>query len=96
MRSPEQESKHTPGPWTVVNCIYVQSPDGIDVAVTVRHRKSFPWRENARLIAAAPELLEALELLLKWSNPIVSEHAQCVEFAKATVAKAKLKVKNEI
>lgn len=55
------KSKHTPGPWRL-------SGDGVLIAkegafyriATVREPRS----ANARLIAAAPELLEALENLV--------------------------------
>lgn len=63
--------KHTPGPWTLEydyslvmpakdgNHIVTGGPIGPDEAS--REEK----RANARLIAAAPELLEAIELLSK-------------------------------
>jgi hypothetical protein len=53
-------SKHTPGPWTAEHgsddYFYVATEDGV----------SFPRDEqkaNAHLIAAAPEMLEALKLV---------------------------------
>ena len=55
-------SKHTPGPWTVDR---VEMPSG---PLWTIHSEATPglladvWREpNARLIAAAPELLDALK-----------------------------------
>lgn len=68
-------SKHTPGPWT-----YLRNPEGtrwiIDagafhaIAATAGYE---PDNEaNARLIAAAPEMLDALEAVWKYSLVIES------------------------
>lgn len=58
------KTKHTPGPWKSIQRstgdIHTQSADGVNVAlVTVADYKR--QAANARLIAAAPEMLEALE-----------------------------------
>ncbi len=61
-------SKHTPGPWDVESdgtsvamanqvCVVAPSPDWADNDTT---------KANARLIAAAPELLEALSIVSRW------------------------------
>lgn len=54
-------SAHTPGPWQVEarrgETLICRS----DSAVLARLAAAKEWRANARLIAAAPELLEALE-----------------------------------
>ena len=83
-------SKHTPGPWNArhtpfrgqgiqdVWCID-WSPDQEEVAEIVH------GAANARLIAAAPDLLEALQ-------DMVSDHASLsaatLAFARAAIAKA--------
>jgi len=73
---------HTPGPWFAhdfsginegdveasdfsVSCT---TPDHITVAVmgTGLRNKKEEWEANAHLIAAAPELLEALEIVKQW------------------------------
>lgn len=64
------ESKHTPGPWMVrtldMSIGSIDAESGIQVAqaqeVSVADRNSGHWERiaNTRLIAAAPELLEAL------------------------------------
>lgn len=60
------ETKHTPGPWSVDNDVdVIASLDGITV-VDIAHVDPFgekrPSAEaDARLIATAPELLEALK-----------------------------------
>ena len=54
-------SGHTPGPWTVTPDSFVMagSRPSIGVARIITHAKEFV--ANALLIAAAPELLEALK-----------------------------------
>ena len=62
---------HTAGPWEVHHSEYgasVRSSEGADVAwcgetISSEHGVS-PYKANARLIAAAPETTEALELML--------------------------------
>jgi hypothetical protein len=61
---------HTPGPWktiTLDNEVYINPDRGADeYALLARVSINHPASEgNARLIAAAPELLEALELAHK-------------------------------
>src|SRR5690606_19127575 len=71
------ETKHTPGPWTPMKrqpasradnglCALAQVWGGWIVVVPSRmvDRSGYDAEANARLIAAAPELLEALEKLL--------------------------------
>jgi hypothetical protein len=74
------ETKHTPGPWETARShsgrnIYKQTQRDFDtketrmLAFLVRNEDYFPVEEsdaNARLIAAAPELLAALERFAKW------------------------------
>ena len=54
--------KHTPGPWNVVDGRWITSDKG-DLATTVvlGHGRKDEMTANARLIAAAPELLVALD-----------------------------------
>ena len=58
--------KHTPGPWAILpesrGFIIVARNAFYDVAI-VRDVGNEDNKKNARLIAAAPQLLEALELL---------------------------------
>jgi len=60
-------SEHTPGPWIIDSddgdIIEVVSGDYF-IADVHRLEPKDEWRANARLIAAAPELLEALEELV--------------------------------
>lgn len=71
-------SKHTPGPWTVgapskrTDSQRVNGPEGFAIATTTQlheHREDktaafYEAHANGRLIAAAPELLAALEHVL--------------------------------
>lgn len=67
-------SKYTPGPWkvesyiepynTIIATYQVITDDGLIVA---KCGKGFQTKDNANLIAAAPELLQILEgILFKW------------------------------
>lgn len=66
------ETKHTPGPWKVVRCN--PSPTSGEVMISgsnpgylaeVRDCRSGDVDANAHLIAAAPELLDALQGLVR-------------------------------
>ena len=77
-------SKHTPGPWTA------REPNGPGMGWRVGPAwlGEAPWSEetsaNARLIAAAPDMLAALELLLPYL-----EDCRMDSEARAAIAKAK-------
>ena len=81
-------SKHTPGPWRVV-----QDPTNLSLQVYGQTLALFEcWRRsdeqtelaNARLIAAAPDLLEALEFVIRG----VPDTWEGVQKARAAIAKA--------
>lgn len=61
---------------------------------TVGHGDTRPAQENARLWAAAPELLESLKWSLQFAERFASEHndgptmAACIGQARAAIAKA--------
>jgi hypothetical protein len=57
------KKKHTPGPWTFDKDNLNIYANGM-VAETYGHTHNGERHANARLIAAAPELLEALEALM--------------------------------
>lgn len=66
--------KFTPGPWFVEDDTDIYSSgDGCELLATAYPMKRDgiydSWKANVRLIAAAPELLQALELVLE-SDPI--------------------------
>ena len=85
-------SAHTPGPWHVDNSSpgggNVQSKSG-PVADTLRfgntHNEAMADYANARLMAAAPELLEALQYVLSAHGEQLHD---AFEAAHAAIAKA--------
>ncbi len=91
-------TKHTPGPWNFVTkwCDQVISDDGCvciltdynanGVSRTIKER-----RENARLIAAAPDLLDALMRLIATGLDQRTHHefmSDPTHYARAAIAKA--------
>lgn len=71
-------SKHTPGPWRLDPCwdIIGNTDQGTGVVCDVTHGAYFQPGEaeaNGRLIAAAPELLDALQAVLKLEPPLQSK-----------------------
>lgn len=80
-------AKHTPGPWRVDAHMNVMYRDGLVAFPCISG--GFPQEANARLIAAAPELLEALIGLMELESrgrimPIGKEW----DAARAAIAKA--------
>ena len=57
-------SKHTPGPWeTKHHGEWITGKDAVHGEVVIA-KAEFDWEANARLIAAAPDLLNAVCFLL--------------------------------
>lgn len=87
-------ASHTPGPWGICPS-FGGNPDAFSISVvgddrliaTAWDRTPFdeanPAEANARLIAAAPELLEALEYLVSLGG------GDCLDIARAAIAKAR-------
>lgn len=79
--------KHTPGPWKVVI-----TPGGDTLIDTPRFRWSLGRlmsKADAHLIAAAPELLEALQRIIDYGGSLTGEDAlEMVIIAKTAIAKA--------
>ena len=93
-------SKHTPGPWRVVdswNDYMVESQNGEEIIWQDGPHQTPAIKEaNARLIAAAPDLLEALEHMLHRAHPayVGNDYMRekliaARETARAAIAKAK-------
>lgn len=91
------EAQHTQGPWRYVHepgyCGELIAQDGTTIAEFVVE----PSLDNARLIAAAPELLAALEKIIEmnvqWAldqhgDATKAENMDCVRVARAAIAKA--------
>ncbi len=93
------EAKHTPGPWgTDMVGWEVWTERGSDriCIITAENVGRSEQGANARMIAAAPELLEALEgivsSLVDQDDEGLIEHAPQIEAARAAIAKAKGKL----
>ena len=54
---------------------------------SVRNEPKLPYQANARLMAAAPELLEALRLLMEFSSGIGSHYSIAYSIAEKLIAK---------
>jgi hypothetical protein len=89
-------SKHTPGPWIVyefVDGYDIRAPEAECYVATASDPEAV-WgaigrEEDAYLIAAAPELLEALENLLKVHEGEGGTQYNAADMARAAIAKAK-------
>ena len=89
-------SKHTPGPWIIyefVDGYEIRAPEAECYVATASDPEAV-WgaigrEEDARLIAAAPELLEALENLLKVHEGEGGTQHNAADMARAAIAKAK-------
>ncbi len=89
-------SKHTPGPWKTLKTFggvtHVMTQD--DKSIALLRGYKHPYSANARLIAAAPELLEQLVVVFAESEqamlllgiPMIS--AEWHEKTRAAIAKA--------
>ena len=90
------ETKHAPGPWhTLKNNAGLQVASSSSLVVCFLKNCDKEHREaNARLIATAPELLEALQALLGWEEAEIKHFgatgpdAWIMEMARAAIAKA--------
>lgn len=90
-------TQHTLGPWAQ-NGNLIEGLDGETVAYVTAYNTMTPRQKaNARLIAAAPELLAALEGMEKWASSIHDGYppstasiaaAPYREAARAAIAKA--------
>lgn len=89
---------HTPGPWRVgetrhdYDCVIRNAEnDPVCVGVVAGYSKRTA-RANARLMAAAPEMLEALKAFLRaWRSPPTGnfeERGEAYEAARTAIAKA--------
>jgi hypothetical protein len=81
---------HTPGPWTQQGGVhvtndYVKGPDGELIAAVYAPAPS----ANARLIAAAPDLLEALHNMVALAAYYFTDDSQQLALAQARDALAK-------
>ena len=87
--------KHTPGPWVVDPAVRqgftVYAPkEGFIVGTQDEEGRygAIESEANARLIAAAPELLEALKSVIAWLDAPDESAFSDSELARAAIAKA--------
>lgn len=88
---------HTPGPWRIERVATLKSEWSIDdeygepIAITMPRLDEDQEDANARLIAAAPDLLAALEMLADHAPSVFAgfRPADAYEQARAAIAKAK-------
>ena len=81
------EQKHTPGPWGQCNCMIYAVDDGEPIARCLGKEMHRAF-SDANLIAAAPELLAALEVAVEYFD---RNEIDCIahDDAKAAIKKAK-------
>ncbi len=101
MSTKSKPAKSTPGPWTIdswrngfVNKVAIQGPDGHGSTAPVcwveANRPSAENEPNAHLIAAAPDLLTALEGVMEWQRGIQELLPDALfEQMRSAIAKAK-------
>jgi len=89
----EKQVTHTPGPWAIEDCTPGEST-GLRFAINSENnviaRTTDGWKEaqaNARLIAAAPELLEQCKFLEKLLAMIHHESSPMLADLRAILAK---------
>lgn len=87
-------SKYTPGPWTVISGAIYHSIKLIRLASMDRSgpNKAGPIEcdANARLIAAAPELLETLEAIIQGGIWQADDNAPlCISITRAEIRQAR-------
>lgn len=79
-------SAHTPGPWSVGGPTEYINQVAIDPAIGVVYGAGHERAANARLIAAAPDLLKALRACVEAEQPM--QQAAATELARAAIDKA--------
>lgn len=93
-------TQHIPGPWAVVNdgddkedpILHIVAEDGVVIATGLEFGLNYErCQANARLIAAAPDLLEALQTLIdalpedgEWGHFLDIKQAARAALRKAT------------
>jgi hypothetical protein len=84
-----EQAKHTPGPWHVDPRAAARVCAGLDTVASCGNDSGLrdAWEANARLIAAAPDLLRVAHLLVSWLDEEEGAHKLC-DAARAAIAKA--------
>lgn len=91
------EQKHTPGPWEIqsqgpTEQVYVIDNPRISFVCRMEEGTQEQKKVNARLIAAAPEMLESLRdtcrIIQGWEHATPMQIANVADKARAAIAKA--------
>ena len=91
---------HTPGPWKVAENLFgstasyevytnIETKSGKGGYTRICQITPRDQKANARLIASAPEMLEALERLVEAAGPQMVEPDLALEFARTVIRKAR-------
>lgn len=83
--------KYTPGRWELRGPRIVTDSNGVLIAKNISANYPDTPESNARLIAAAPELLEALEYAVNWAEGYADANGDTPAFlsdARAAIARA--------
>lgn len=100
-------AKYTKGPWIIKDRIKtdefipVGPKDNVHVALVYSYKfdrielVNQEWQANARLIAAAPSMLEALEYIFSELNLVVGEEESALQDCLKTASEAIRKAKGE-
>lgn len=81
-------SKHTPGPWSHDGDGEILAQDNVIVVYSHGGQRAVQTDEDANLIAAAPDLLEALEGIISAIGGWGSDRSK-LDAARAAIAKAR-------
>ncbi len=85
-------ARYAPGHWVVVSdekdCVSTAGPKAL-MELQDDEYIDCNTEANARLIAAAPELLESLEMFVRWEETGTPDSDFCFSQARAVIAKAK-------
>lgn len=89
------KNTHSSGNWIARgDTVFVAGDFALSVAVATRHRPEF--KENAKIIAAAPDLLAALEDALPLVEELVNEEHDArnytIDRVRAAIAKARSEI----
>jgi len=84
-------AKHTPGPWSIYSITFkgyhqIACAQGGRVCQVVPFKDEY--KANARLIAAAPDLLEALKSMCEGFSALKDSDFPALAKARAAIAKA--------
>lgn len=97
MATETKQVKHTPGPWHVgverKQCVYSGVAEVAGTKFIADLSNPFDdgdtIQANARLIAAAPDLLEACKAISTDPGDMASGHEQALKLVRAAIAKAR-------